>query len=116
MTAPLLSPAVHGFDPLAVAPAAKAAIGTRPMPSRDARMLAQAQDFEVHFVNSMFQKKYTGIPGDGPFGNRMGVGPWRSFLTEEYAKNFVKSGGIGIADQVYQSLLAHQEAHAKQGS
>ena len=116
MAAPLLSPAVHGSDPLAAAPAASAPAGARPKVSQQARMWAQAQDFEVHFVNAMFQEMYTGIQGDGPFGNSMGVGPWRSFLTEEYAKNFVKSGGIGIADQVYQSLLAHQEAHAQQGA
>ena len=54
-----------------------------------------------------------GIEGDGPFGNSTGVGPWRSFLTEEYAKNFVKRGGIGIADSVYKSLLTMQEARAK---
>jgi Rod binding domain-containing protein len=34
---------------------------------------------------------------------------WRSFLTDEYAKSFVKSGGIGLADQVYNTLLAQQE-------
>jgi Rod binding domain-containing protein len=56
---------------------------------------------------------YAGLEGDGPFGNSTGVGPWRSFLTEEYAKNFVKRGGIGIADSVYKSLLTMQEARAK---
>jgi Rod binding domain-containing protein len=78
-----------------------------------ARLRAQAQDFEVQFVNSMFQHMYAGIEGDGPFGNSTGVAPWRSFLTEEYAKNFVKSGGIGIADTVYKSLLALQEARPR---
>jgi peptidoglycan hydrolase FlgJ len=90
-----------------------AVAGSRPKPSAQSRLRAQAEDFEVQFVNSMFQEMYAGIGGDGPFGNSQSVGPWRSFLTEEYAKNFVHSGGIGIADQVYQSLLAHQEARAK---
>jgi flagellar protein FlgJ len=31
-------------------------------------------------------------------------------LTDEYSKSFAKSGGIGIADQVYRTLMAHQEA------
>ena len=87
-----------------------AAIGTRPNMSRNDRLRAQAQDFETQFVNSMFQQMYAGVEGDGPFGNSKGVGPWRSFLTEEYAKNFVKRGGIGIADSVYKSLLTLQEA------
>lgn len=87
--------------------------GARPMASRNDRLRAQAQDFEVQFVNTMFQQMYAGVQGDGPFGNSTGVGPWRSFLTEEYAKNFVKSGGIGIADPVYKSLLALQEARSR---
>jgi Rod binding domain-containing protein len=117
MTAPLPSLATPNLGPRAGgALAANALAGGGPKTPQQARLWAQAQDFEVHFVNSMFQEMYTGIQGDGPFGNSMGAGPWRSFLTEEYAKNFVKSGGIGIAGPVYQSLLAHQEARAKQGS
>jgi flagellar protein FlgJ len=82
-------------------------------PSPDAKLHVQAQNFEVAFVNSMFQHMFTGIGGEGPFGNSTGVSAWRSFLTDEYAKNFVKAGGVGIADQVYKSLLAHQEMRAK---
>jgi Rod binding domain-containing protein len=37
---------------------------------------------------------------------------WRSFLTDEYAKSFAKSGGIGIADHVYSALLEIQEQKA----
>jgi flagellar protein FlgJ len=87
--------------------------GARAKASPDAKLHAQAQDFEVAFVNSMFQHMFTGIQGEGPLGNSTGVAAWRSFLTEEYAKNFVKAGGVGIASHVYQSLLAHQEARAK---
>jgi Rod binding domain-containing protein len=39
-------------------------------------------------------------------------GTWRSFLTEQYAKTVTKAGGIGIADQVYKSLIAQQEARS----
>ena len=107
MTSPLPSVAALNLDGVAAPAAAARQNGTR-----NARLWGQAQDFEVQFVNSMFQQMYTGIQGDGPFGNSTGVGPWRSFLTEEYAKSFVKAGGIGIADSVYKSLLAHQEARA----
>ena len=58
----------------------------------------------------MFQQMYTGIDGDGPFGGSGDTGVWRSLLTQEYAKSFAKAGGIGIAGEVYRSLLAHQEA------
>lgn len=77
-----------------------------------AKAKAASQDFEAVFLNSMFQQMFTGIQGDGPFGGNGATGVWRSFLTDEYAKSFAKSGGIGMADQVYKSLIAQQEARS----
>jgi flagellar protein FlgJ len=72
----------------------------------------QAQDFEAMFLNSMFQEMLAGVKGEGPFGGDGATGVWRSFMTDEYSKAFAKAGGIGIADEVYRSLIAQQEAHA----
>jgi Rod binding domain-containing protein len=69
-----------------------------------------AQDFEAVFLNSMFSQMFTGIDGDGPFGGGQALGVWRSFLTDEYAKSFARKGGIGIASDVYRTLMAQQEA------
>ncbi len=81
-----------------------------PKPTKNqAKARAAAQDFEAVFLNSMFKQMYTGIDGDGPFGGSGATGVWRSFLTQSYAKSFAKAGGIGIADQVYHTLLAQQE-------
>jgi len=77
-----------------------------------AKARASAQDFEAVFLNSMFQQMFTGLQGDGPFGGSGATGIWRSFLTDEYSKSFARAGGIGIADQVYRSLIAQQEARA----
>jgi peptidoglycan hydrolase FlgJ len=74
-----------------------------------AKARAAAQDFESVFLNSMFQQMFTGIDGEGPFGGNGATKVWRSFLTDSYAKSFAKAGGIGIADQVYRSLIRHQE-------
>ena len=74
-----------------------------------AKVKAASQDFEAVFLNSMFQQMFTDINGDGPFGGSGATGVWRSFLTDEYSKSFAKAGGIGIATQVYRSLMAHQE-------
>jgi len=49
--------------------------------------------------------------GSPPTGGKGATGVWRSFLTDEYSKTFAKAGGIGIADQVYRSLMAQQEVH-----
>ncbi len=89
-----------------------AATTRRPTATTAERARAQAQDFEAVFLSTMFQNMFTGISGEGPMGNTQGVAPWRSFLTQEYSKAFVKSGGIGLADHVYRSLMAHQEARA----
>jgi flagellar protein FlgJ len=88
------------------APAAKAAGD----PKRKAH--STAVDFEASFLNSMINQMFTGIDGDGPFGGGQAVGVWRSFLSEQYAKSFAKAGGIGIADQVYRTLIAQQEARS----
>lgn len=69
-----------------------------------------SQDFEQVFLNNMFQQMFTATEGDGPLGAKGAGGVWRSFLTDEYAKSFTKNGGVGIANQVYSTLLAQQEA------
>jgi peptidoglycan hydrolase FlgJ len=70
---------------------------------------AAAVNFEAQFLNSMFSEMFTAMGDDGPLGDGQGVGVWRSFLSEQYAKSFAKAGGIGLADHVYKALIAHQE-------
>jgi peptidoglycan hydrolase FlgJ len=33
---------------------------------------------------------------------------WRSMLTEQYSKNFAKAGGVGIANEVYRTMIIQQ--------
>ena len=84
----------------------------RPTQATGDRLRAQANDFEAMFLGSMMQHMFTAIGKDGPLGNAQGVGMWRSMLTDQYAKAMVKAGGIGIANQVYKSLVARQTAKA----
>jgi len=81
-------------------------------PSTEAKARATAQDFEAAFLSSMFQHMFTNTDGEGPMGNTTGVGPWRSLLTQEFGKSMASKGGIGLADQVYRSLIAQQSAAA----
>ena len=69
-----------------------------------------AQDFEAVFLNSMFSQMFTSTDGEGPFGGDQSIGVWRSFLTDEYARSFAKKGGVGIASDVYRTLMWQQEA------
>jgi Rod binding domain-containing protein len=79
-------------------------------PDVQARARAKAVDFEAMFLSTMFSHMFTSTDGDGPFGGGGAGGVWRSFLSDEYAKSFAKAGGIGLADSVYRSLIAQQEA------
>jgi flagellar protein FlgJ len=90
------------------------ALGSAAGPSPDAKAKARANavDFEAMFLSTMFSHMFTSVDGEGPFGGGGGGGVWRSFLSDEYAKSFAKAGGVGIADSVYRSLLAQQEARA----
>ena len=71
-----------------------------------------AKDFEAMFLHSMFQQMFANV-GQGPFSGGSGAKVWQSFLTDEYAKNVAKSGGVGLADSVFKELIAQQEARAK---
>ena len=77
-----------------------------------AKTKSTAQDFEAVFLNNMFQQMFTGLEGEGPFGGEAQTGVWRSFLTDEYSKSFAKAGGIGIANEVYRSLIARKGAQS----
>ncbi|MEA2978369.1 MAG: peptidoglycan hydrolase FlgJ [Alphaproteobacteria bacterium] len=95
----------------ALSPAATTALaGKTPdaATSRAAKAKAAGEDFEAVFLTSMFQQMFSGV-GQGPFSGGTGAGIWRSFLTDEYSKSFVKAGGIGIASEVQRALLAQQE-------
>jgi Rod binding domain-containing protein len=81
-------------------------------PAAAAKARASAQDFEAVFLNSMFSQMFTHV-NEGPFNGGQAASTWRSFLTDEYAKNFAKAGGIGIADSVYKELISLQEGKAK---
>ena len=95
----------------ALSPAATTALaGKTPNAAggRAAKAKAAGEDFEAVFLNSMFQQMFSGV-GQGPFSGGPGANIWRSFLTDEYSKSFVKAGGIGIAPMITRELLAQQE-------
>ena len=105
------------------APAARPQLGNRTdilfeaalakvSPAAKEKAKATAQDFEAMFLNTMFAQMTTGIKGGGPFGDSTGTGAWRSMLTEQYARNFAKSGGVGISSDVYRTLILQQAARA----
>jgi flagellar protein FlgJ len=77
-----------------------------------AKAKGTATDFEAMFLNSMFSQMTSGVKGEGPFGDTVGTGVWRSMLTEQYSKNFAKAGGVGISNDVYRTLILQQAGAA----
>ncbi|MFB6452489.1 flagellar assembly peptidoglycan hydrolase FlgJ [Bradyrhizobium tunisiense] len=77
-------------------------------PKQQARAQKTATDFEAMFLNSMFSQMTSGLKGEGPFGDTPGTGVWRSMLTEQYSKNFANAGGVGVATEVYRTLILQQ--------
>jgi flagellar protein FlgJ len=83
-------------------------------PQVKAKAQTQAQHFEGMFINSMFSEMTNGLQGEGPFGNTTGTGIWRSMQIEQYSKSFAKAGGVGIAKNVYRTLIMTQAKTAGQ--
>jgi Rod binding domain-containing protein len=104
---PVGANAAYGIGPSVAATVRAGGAMTNP------KARAAAEDFEAVFLNSMFSQMMTGIEGQGPFGGSQATGVWRSFLTNEYSKAFAKTGGIGLAKSVYDSLIAQQEMQSK---
>ncbi|RXH31692.1 chemotaxis protein chel [Bradyrhizobium nanningense] len=77
-------------------------------PQQRANAQKTATDFEAMFLNSMFSQMTSGLKGEGPFGDTPGTGVWRSMLTEQYSNNFAKAGGVGVATEVYRTLIMQQ--------
>ena len=85
---------------------------TKVSPQAQAKAKASSEDFEAMFLNSMFSQMTSGIKGEGPFGDTPGTGVWRSMLTEQYSKSFAKSGGVGISNDVFRTLILQQANRA----
>jgi flagellar protein FlgJ len=70
-----------------------------------------ATDFEKMFLEKSLDQLSSSSGTDGPLGeNGTGGGVYRSMLMKEYAGQIVKSGGVGISDQIYGQMLKMQEA------
>jgi len=77
--------------------------------ARRAQIRETAQKFEASFLSVMLQQAFQGVGDDnGPFGGGAGEAMFKSFLTEEMAKQTARSGGVGVAAQVEREMLKLQ--------
>ena len=98
MSDPIVTPATLPPSAAARSPAVSAA-----------RMRETAEAFEASFLSQMLKPMFEGLSTEAPFGGGEAEGTWRGFLVDAMAKQTVRAGGIGLADQVVAQMLKMQE-------
>ena len=68
-----------------------------------------AQQFEGVMISQMLNDMFEGVKTDGMFGGGEGEDMFRSMMIDEYGKQIVKQGGLGLSTQVTNELLKRQE-------
>ena len=76
----------------------------------EARMREAAESFEAVFISSMLENMSSGLKPDETFGGGQAESMHRSMLSEEYGKQIVKRGGIGVSEAIFREMLRMQES------
>lgn len=76
--------------------------------AKRAQIKTAAQNFEASFLSIMFQEMFQGVQTPKPFGGGQGEEMFQSFMTDAFAKQMAKGGGIGLADSVGREMLKLQ--------
>jgi len=72
-------------------------------PPRDQALFKVAQKLEASFLAEMLQSAGLGQASES-FGGGAGEDQFGSFLVQEQAMQMVQSGGIGLAESLYDAL------------
>ncbi|SFI47532.1 rod-binding protein [Albimonas pacifica] len=77
--------------------------------SDDAALRKAAVEFETMFLAEALSAAGLGRPPEG-FGGGVGEQAFTSLLVREQARLLAESGGIGLAERIYRSLIGKTEA------
>lgn len=80
--------------------------------SEDKDLKKVSQDFESIFINMMLKTMRSTIVEGGFIEKSFGTKAYESMLDEEMSKEMAKSGGLGISEMVYKSLVRRTEMEA----
>ncbi len=67
---------------------------------------AVSKDFESLFVSQMMEPMFGDSVGADAFGSEDTDEIYKGLMVKEYGKLIVKSGGIGIASNIYNQLMS----------
>lgn len=73
--------------------------------SADEKLRDAAQKMEANFLAEMLKSAGVGSPREA-FGGGVGEEQFASFLRNEQAEEMVKSGGIGLAESLFEAMKA----------
>ncbi|MCO4847052.1 MAG: rod-binding protein [Yoonia sp.] len=78
---------------------------TQKIDSVDSKMREAAENLEATFLSEMLKSAGLGA-SRSTFGGGIGEDQFSSFLREAQAKDMVKSGGIGLAEALFEAMKA----------
>ncbi len=78
-------------------------------PDQDKAMRHAAEELEATFLAEMLKPMGAGASRDN-FGGGIGEEQFSSFLLQEESRAMVRSGGIGLAESIFQSMKSSSEA------
>jgi Rod binding domain-containing protein len=67
-----------------------------------------AKDFEAMFISQMLGAMFDSVPTDPEFGGGEAEDTWKGLMIDEYGKQIVKAGGIGISDDIKAKMIEMQ--------
>lgn len=76
-------------------------------PRRETELRQAAQELEASFLAEMLRHSGLGTPRDS-FGGGHGEDQFASFLRTEQARAMAASGGIGLAESLFNALAARE--------
>lgn len=81
---------------------------------QDKQMREAAQSYEKYFLDEMVKAMRSTVPqGEGMINPNFAEKLYKENLDQEYVKNWAQSGGVGLADLIYEQLQAQINGHAK---
>jgi hypothetical protein len=91
--------------PNATSPAQSSSVQSPPPTTHEAQLMAVAQSLEAAFLSEMLKSAGIGeTPSD--FGGGAGEDQFASFLRDEQAKQMTAAGGIGLAQSMFDAMMA----------
>jgi Rod binding domain-containing protein len=67
------------------------------------------KEFEAMMLTEMYEHMFSGVKTSGLTGGGEAEKTWRTFMLQEYARQTVESGGIGVAKSVADQIRAYQQ-------